>query len=75
MTPFMIFEKSALFLGYFVYSTLAVVLLFVVFHFRRQIVSILADVLVAPFLIAFGIANRATDRIVRILKKIYHAMK
>lgn len=75
MTPFMIFEKSALFLGYFVYSTLAVVLLFLAFHFRRQIISILADVLVAPFLIAFSLANKATDKIVKILKKIYHAMK
>jgi|GEM_PF-6721491 len=75
MTPFMIFEQSALFLGYFVYSVLAFILLALVFYFRHQIVSILADVLVAPFLIAFGIANRATDKIVRILKKIYHAMK
>lgn len=75
MTPFMIFEQSALFLGYFVYSVLAFILLVLVFYFRHQIVSILADVLVAPFLIAFGIANRATDKIVRILKKIYHAMK
>lgn len=75
MTPFMIFEQSALFLGYFVYSVLALILLALVFYFRHQIVSILADVLVAPFLIAFGIANKATDKIVRILKKIYHAMK
>ena len=73
MTPYMIFEKSALFLGYFVYWVLALILLALAFYFRRQIVSILADVLVAPLLIAFSLANKATDKIVKFLKK--HSMK
>ena len=75
MTPFMIFEQSALFLGYFVYLALALILLSLVFYFRHQIISILADILVAPFLIVFSIANKATDKSVKFLKKVYFAMK